>query len=333
MRIVQFVQSDGARVVAIVSDDGQYLQVVESDGYVRSLVLDAYRGGLSLADFLAARNTGETVSYDDVEADNRLLTPLDHPDPAHCLLSGTGLDHLGSAQARDAMHAKLDAGADTLTDSMRMFQLGLEGGKPTTGEIGVQPEWFYKGDGDWLVPPGHPLASPSFALDGGDEPELVGLYVIGDGGEVLRVGYAIGNEFSDHIMERQNYLYLAHSKLRNSSFGPELLVGPAPKRITGTVRILREGEEIYKDTFLTGEDNMTHSLANIEHHHFKYSGFRRPGDVHCHFFGTATLSFAAGITAQPGDVFEVSAEAFGRPLRNPLRADGERDALTQLTDL
>ncbi len=139
------------------------------------------------------------------------------------------------------MHAKLDAEEETLTDSMRMFQLGLEGGKPAPGEVGVQPEWFYKGDGDWLVSPGQPLTVPSFALDGGDEPELVGLYVIGDTGEVIRVGYAIGNEFSDHVMERQNYLYLAHSKLRTSSFGPELLAGPAPAHIEGTIRILRGG--------------------------------------------------------------------------------------------
>lgn len=332
MRIVQFIQSDGARAVAIVSDDGQYLEVVESDGYVRSLILDAYRAHAPLADYLVSKQTGQRVSYDIVERDNRMLIPLDHPDPAHCLLSGTGLDHLGSAQARDAMHTRLNAGENALTDSMRMFQLGLDGGKPAPGEVGVQPEWFYKGDGDWLVPPGHPIASPSFALDGGDEPELVGLYVIGDGGEVLRVGYAIGNEFSDHVMERQNYLYLAHSKLRNSSFGPELLVGPAPVHIAGTIRILRDGEAIYEETFLTGEDNMTHSLANIEHHHFKYAGFRRPGDVHCHYFGTATLSFSAGITAQSGDVFEVSADAFGRPLRNPLLVAGEREALIQLID-
>lgn len=39
------------------------------------------------------------------------------------------------------------AAAGTTTDSMRMFLLGLKGGKPADGEIGVQPEWFYKGDG------------------------------------------------------------------------------------------------------------------------------------------------------------------------------------------
>jgi len=228
------------------------------------------------------------------------------------------LDHLGSAQARDSMHAKLSSG--DLTDSMKMFKLGLEGGKPAPGEVGVAPEWFYKGDGSWLVAPGHPLTLPSFALDGGEEPELVGLYVIAPSGAVLRIGFALGNEFSDHVLERQNYLYLAHSKLRTSSFGPELLLGDPPATITGMSRLLRNGEEIWRGEFLTGEANMTHTLANIEHHHFKYEGFRRPGDVHCHFFGTATLSFAAGIQTQLGDVFEISAPGFGRALRNPLVA-------------
>jgi hypothetical protein len=61
---------------------------------------------------------------------------------------------------------------------------------------------------------------------------------------------------------------------------------------------------------------MCHSLANLEFHHFKYSQFLRPGDVHIHFFGTATLSFADGIRTQPGDVFEISQEEFGAPLIN-----------------
>ena len=230
------------------------------------------------------------------------------------------------------MHAKLNADPDNLTDSMRMFQLGLEGGKPAPGEVGVQPEWFYKGDGNWLVSPGHPFILPSFALDGGEEPELVGLYVIGYDGTVVRAGYAIGNEYSDHVMERQNYLYLAHSKLRQSSFGPELLVGPAPSHIEGTVRIIRDGNELWAGQFLTGEGNMTHSLANIEHHHFKYAGFRRPGDVHCHYFGTATLSFAAGVNTQSGDVFEIGAKVFGRPLVNQMLVSDMPDTLQMIAD-
>jgi len=316
MRLVQFLSEANERCVAMVSDDDSKLQILTGTPSVRELALDAHRTNVALADLVTKRLSSRTEEYAPIIAANRLLLPLDHPDPAHLYITGTGLDHLGSAQARDSMHTKLAGAMEDLTDSMKMFKLGLEGGKPASGQIGVQPEWFYKGDGSWLVPPGYPLELPDYALDGGEEPELVGLYVIGDDGKVLRVGFALGNEYSDHVLEKQNYLYLAHSKLRSSSFGPELLVGAAPSDIRGTSCIIRNGKEFWSAPFLTGEANMTHSIANIEHHHFKYAHFRRPGDVHVHYFGTATLSVAAGIKIQVGDTFEISAPAFGAPLRN-----------------
>ena len=188
----------------------------------------------------------DPVNYAEGVAGNRLLLPLDHPDPAHCILSGTGLDHTGSAQARDAMHAKLSSGE--LTDSMKMFKLGLEGGKPAAGQVGVAPEWFYNGDGSWVVPPGHPLEMPAFALDGGEEPEAAGIYLIGPTGQPFRIGWALANEFSDHVTERDNYLWLAPSKLRVASYGPEILVGDLPAVVRGPRRILR------KDTVADGNN-------------------------------------------------------------------------------
>lgn len=187
------------------------------------------------------------------------------------------------------------------------------------GEPGVQPEWFYKGNGSALIAPESPLPSPPFALDGGEEPEVAGIYVIGDDGTPYRLGYALANEFSDHVMERQNYLCLAHSKLRPAAIGPELLLGELPRTIQGTARVRRHGAALWERPFLTGEDNMSHELRNLEYHHFKYPMFRRPGDVHIHFFGTATLSFADGVKVRDGDVFEIEATPFGLPLRNPLR--------------
>lgn len=257
------------------------------------------------------------VPYDVLLREKRLLTPLTHPDPAHCLVSGTGLTHLGSADTRDGMHRKLTAAESQMSDSMRMFKWGLEGGRPADGP-GVQPEWFYKGDGNIVVRPGHALYSPHFALDGGEEPELVGLYMIGNGGAPYRLGFAIGNEFSDHLTERKNYLYLAHSKLRQCAIGPEFRTGRLPAHLEGYSRIRRRGELLWEKPFLTGEANMCHSLANLEYHHFKYAAHRRPGDVHLHFFGTATLSFADGIKPEAGDEFVVDLPALGAPLVNSL---------------
>ena len=64
---------------------------------------------------------------------------------------------------------------------------------------------------------------------------------------------------------------------------------------------------------------MSHTIANLEHHHFNYGLFWRPGDIHLHFFGTATLSFGDSVQAQVGDTFEIEAAPFRRPLRNRLQ--------------
>ena len=317
MRLVQFLSENGVRRVGQVTTDENHVQVLADTERVYDLALEADLTNTTLEDLIASRLSDQFFDYERIIADQRLLPPLDHPDSAHCLITGTGLTHLGSAQARDAMHTAAESNAP-LTDSMRMFQWGLEGGKPPDGEISVQPEWFYKGNGYHVVAPEQPIESPPFALDGSEEAELVGLYVISDDGKVLRVGFALGNEFSDHIMEAQNYLYLAHSKLRPCSFGPELLIGAAPTHISGQVSVHRDGEKLWTAPFLTGEEYMSYTIANLEHHHFKYEIFRKPGDVHCHFFGTATLSRNAGISTQPGDQFEISAPGFGRPLRNTL---------------
>ena len=105
MRLVQFKALDGTRRVGAVSDDGQTLRVLGDTLRVYDLALEADQRGRRLADLVTERAGAEEVDYAQVVDDNRLLLPLDHPDPAHCLVSGTGLDHLGSAQARDAMQA------------------------------------------------------------------------------------------------------------------------------------------------------------------------------------------------------------------------------------
>lgn len=320
MRLVQFISPQGERGVGLVDPTGRTLLPLRDTPSVYTLALEADRVGRPLGDLVSTRVGMEAIDYDRVVREHRVLPPLDHPDPAHCYVTGTGLNHLGSALARNAMHAQADDAAAP-TDSLRLFQWGVEGGKPEGGGVGVQPEWFYKGDGTCIVPPEQPLPLPPFALDGGEEAELVGLYVIGVSGAVLRIGFALGNEFADHVMERQNYLYLAHSKLRPSSIGPELLIGELPQDIVGEVRVVRDGVVLWSDEFRTGERNMSYSIANIEHHHFKYAQFRRPGDVHCHFFGAATLSCSAGIRTRPGDRFEISAPIFTRPLRNPMIAE------------
>ncbi|KQN21104.1 MULTISPECIES: AraD1 family protein [unclassified Sphingomonas] len=315
LRLLQHVGVDGTRsVIAATSAGATFVPGIDS---VRALAERAIAEGLDLAATVAACGTGASVDIAAELAAGRLMSPIDHVDPAHVVMTGTGLTHLGSAEGRDKMH-RAAADAEKQTDSMRMFLEGVERGKPAPGECGQQPEWFYKGDGSGLVAPGAALEMPDFAEDGGEEPELAGIYLIGADGTPFRLGLCLANEFSDHVTERHNYLWLAHSKLRQASLGPELLVGPPPEHVEGMSRIHRDGAVLWEKPFLSGEANMSHSIANLEAHHFKYDLFRRPGDIHVHFFGTATLSFAEGVTTREGDVFEIEAAPFTLPLRNTL---------------
>ena len=316
---MRLMQVKNGRARQVVATDGGESWIVKGYATVYDLANAAIAKKTTIADVVARAGKAGKADPAALLAKGKELAPIDHADPAHLIVTGTGLTHLGSAATRDSMHQKVAGAAEeTLTDSMRMFRMGLEGGKPKRGKEGVQPEWFYKGDGSFVAAPGAPLVSPGFAEDSGEEPEVAGIYVIAKNGAPFRVGYALLNEFSDHVIERGNYLWLAHSKLRPCSFGPEILLGELPADIKGASRIRRGKKVIFDQPFLTGEANMSHTIANLEAHHFKYPWFRRPGDIHVHSFGTATLSFAAGIRTKAGDVFEIEAAEFGLPLRNPL---------------
>ncbi|WP_288131388.1 AraD1 family protein [Microbulbifer sp.] len=319
MRLIQFTTESGLRAVGAVVDHNtvEQLKGVES---VYQLAQQALSSGTPLESLATSLLSDQRLDYQQIIDEGRLLAPIDHPEPSCMMVAGTGLTHLGSADTRAAMHAQNSSGKEEeMTDTMKMFKMGVEGGKPANGETGVQPEWFYKGDGNCVVAPEQAIPSPSFALDAGEEPEIAGIYINDNEGNPCRIGFAIGNELSDHVTERQNYLYLAHSKLRHCSFGPELLLGELPAHIEGTSRIVRNGEVIWEKNFLSGEDNMSHTIKNLEDHHFKYDNFCRPGHVQVHFFGTATLSFGDGIKPAAGDRFEIESATFGRTLRNPLK--------------
>jgi len=336
-RLVQ-IQRGRERCVAVVVEP--HVRLLTGTQTIYELAQAADIGGGSLAKVIQQRETEERLDYEPIysaQSDWKLLPPVDHPgEPARGLVSGTGLTHLGSAKNRQAMHSgtgvplvsdRQDACATT--DSMKMFRWGVEGGKPAPGKIGIAPEWFYKGNGTVLRAHGQPLEVPSFAEDGGEEAEIAGIYFIGADGTPRRIGMAIGNEFSDHKFEKKNYLNLAGSKLRNCSLGPELVVDPQFDSVPGNVAIIRAGKVVWSQDILTGENEMCHSLANLEHHHFKFEAHRRPGDLHVHYFGACSLSFGAGIELADGDVMEITFRGFGRALRNPLRIQrGESGLIT-----
>lgn len=330
-RLVQ-LRKNNERRIALVEEPR--LRLVDGFTSIFSLAQAAIQGN-SLTSLVQSRMSSESLDYDAVYAgksDWQILPSIDHPDePSRCIVSGTGLTHLGSARDRQAMHIGADDQA--LTDSMKMFRWGVQHGKPAPGQIGISPEWFYKGNGTILLAHNQPLDLPFHAEDGGEEAEIAGVYLIGLDGQPIRIGMTIGNEYSDHRFEKRNYLNLAGSKLRNCSIGPELVIDPQFKSVAGTASIERNNETVWSKPIRTGEEEMCHSLANIEHHQFKFHHHRRPGDVHVHYFGAHCLSFGDGIELQDGDLMKVSFEGFGRALQNPFRKSKEPNKLITVRPL
>ena len=309
----------GDRRVAVV--EAGHLCVLTGPKTVFALATAALDARTSLRECAARHLSLECIDYDSVYAGTsewRILPVVDHADdPARLLVSGTGLTHRRSADQRQSMHAA-DAAP---TDSLRMYELGVEGGRPAPGSIGNAPEWFYKGNGTLLRGHNDTLDVPAHAQDGGEEPEIAGVYLVDGAGVPRRLGMAVGNEFSDHGLEGRNYLYLAASKLRQSAVGPELVLDPDFSDVAGEVAIERDGRVLWSRAIRTGEAAMCHSLENMEHHHFKFENHRRPGDLHVHYFGADAFSFGAGLVLQTGDVMRVQFEGFGRALRNGVVVD------------
>lgn len=325
LRLVQLQTGDTRRVAHV---EEPHLRLLAADS-IYALAGEAIERHAKLSDVASEQSTNEVVEYDAVyegKSPWRILPAIDHPgEAARCLVSGTGLTHLGSARDREAMHLKASRAeqVEQLTDSMKMFRWGLEGGRPASGCSGTSPEWFYKGTGAILRAHNEPLDVPGYAEEGGEEAEIAGVYVVGDDGTPYRVGMTTANEFSDHCFEKRNYLYLASSKLRNCAIGPELVVAPEFTSVPGEVVIRRGDRTVWSKKIRTGEAEMCHSLQNIEHHHFKFDEHRRPGDVHVHFFGADCLSFGEGVQLSNGDVMQISFEGFGRPLTNVVRIEAK----------
>lgn len=331
MRFVQLKAGSERRVARV---EEPKLRLLRDFNSLYTLAQAAILTGDKLTALAEQYLSDDVLDYEQIyqgTEDWKLLSPIDHPgEPARCLVSGTGLTHLGSARDRQSMHI---AKEQDLTDSMKMFQSGVEGGRPATGEIGSAPEWFYKGNASMVRAHNEPLLVPAYAADGGEEAEIASAYLIGPDGQPYRIGMMQGNEFSDHLFERSNYLNLAGSKLRTCSLGPELVIDPDFHLVPGKVSIVRGDQSFWSQPIASGEEEMCHSLRNLEHHHFKFELHRRPGDLHIHFLGAHSLSFGQGLKLQNGDVVSIQFEGFGRPLRNPVLIPREKNTPVEVIPL
>src|SRR4051812_40271390 len=97
-RLVQ-IQNGNARAVALVEEP--QLRLIAGTQSVYELAQFADATGASLIKVINERVIGKQLDYDSIysgASEWKLLLPIDHPtEPARCLVSGTGLTHLGSA--------------------------------------------------------------------------------------------------------------------------------------------------------------------------------------------------------------------------------------------
>ncbi len=318
IRLVQISHLSLGRRVAVVNEP--QIVLLNEIRSVYELALRAIESKMSLSEMINSFISDEKIDYNSVyecKNDWKLLPSFDHPEsPFGCMVSGTGLTHKNSALNRQMMHQSEE---NKPTDSIQIYEWGVKGGFPKEGEIGVQPEWFYKGNGAVLKAHGETLEIPSYANDGGEEPELAGIYIVDRRGEPWRIGLSTANEFSDHVMEKKNYLYLAPSKLRECAIGPEIIIDANFEEYEGTVNVIRNNEQLWASNIKSGENNMSHSLANLEYHHFKYAAHRIPLQAHVHFFGADAFSFGSQIELHNKDTMVVEWKGLGRPLKNTVK--------------
>ncbi|MBU3821157.1 hypothetical protein KO566_03715 [Flavobacteriaceae bacterium XHP0103] len=332
VRLVQIFHPDLGRSVAKVEEPN--LILLKGHQSIYELALKAIDTDVKLLTLIDSLLSEEKLNYDSVyngESEWKLLPSFDCPDnPFACMVSGTGLTHHNSALNRQVMHQSAE---NTPTDSIKIYEWGLKGGKPNPGSIGVQPEWFYKGNGAVLKGHGESLTVPTFGNDGGEEPELAGVYIVDRNGKPRRIGLTTGNEFSDHIMEKKNYLYLAPSKIRECAIGPELVINADFNAYEGKVGIMRDGHLIWSSDIKTGEKNMSHSLENLEYHHFKYPSHRIPLQAHVHFFGADAFSFGNSLELQQDDEMHVEWFELGRKLKNKIQISRDKEQIVKAIPL
>jgi hypothetical protein len=102
--------------------------------YVRAQI--AIEVPKKLSEAAHPRRPSDKLGYELIytgDSEWQTLPAIDLPQvSACCLISGTGLTPIGSARGRQSMHATV---TEELTDSVKMFRWGVEGGRPLMNPV------------------------------------------------------------------------------------------------------------------------------------------------------------------------------------------------------
>src|SRR5690606_11004551 len=111
MQLIQFLDAQGQTRVGKIDASGTRVEVLAGATSIYELALRCFHERSSLDTLAGGLKVDGVEPYQPLRHSGRMLPPLTHPDPHHCLVSGTGLTHLGSAATRDAMHKKAASAA------------------------------------------------------------------------------------------------------------------------------------------------------------------------------------------------------------------------------
>ena len=124
---VQFFEKNSKRRVDMPVNDGS-LHRLSGGERVIELAFMATRTGDKLEAAVSAHPSASFADDDQIAGEGHPLPLVDHPDAARCLVTLTGLTHLGSGESRDKLHSTMAPGF--ATGSIRMFGIGMADGKP-----------------------------------------------------------------------------------------------------------------------------------------------------------------------------------------------------------
>ena len=312
MYVVQYKDENSRNRVAIYKERKIYPLTTERNLY--QIAFSAINKKLKIAEALNSIPCETPLSPSQLFQSIQFLPPINHSDPSHIIVSGTGLTHINSAMLRKSMHSN-----EYLDPAQSIYMNGVNFGKSNETLAKAIPEWFFKGLGHNLKPTNTCLEIPSYSHGGGEEAEIVAIYLNDADGQPHRIGFALGNEFSDHKLENKNPYYLAQSKLRDFSIGPEIYLGEFPSEIRGNITVLRNNQSIWRSEFLTGSEHMSFDIAALEYHAFKHKLLRQPGDINMLFLGADKLSYNDDLEFMENDFIKIEANLFNLPLVNKVK--------------
>jgi hypothetical protein len=119
MNLIQFLTPKGKRAVGAI-EGGRAHQVSRATS-VYALASEAAKRKIKLKALIKEKGLGKEIDPAEILAEGRMLPPIDHPDPSHLWITGTGLTHLGSASTRDAMHKSDQAAAEAAIEILPLF--------------------------------------------------------------------------------------------------------------------------------------------------------------------------------------------------------------------